>query len=148
MIGWLPLGRKGPKMHKTTAKIHLNILGYKEDGEHVALALEMDLRGYGATIDAALAELQDLVLAQISFALFKGHPETIWFRAEQRYWDLLRTARADLLARSIARLGSGSIATIAGLDDASSAQPTLMDLPEPHVIDERLTYLRDHAATS
>ena len=57
--------------------IVLNILGYHQDGEWVALALEMDLRGYGETFEAALADLRDLVEMQISFAHFKGHPEMI-----------------------------------------------------------------------
>ena len=35
--------------------IFLDVLGYRErEGEWVALALEMDLRGYGATYDQAL----------------------------------------------------------------------------------------------
>ncbi len=62
--------------------ITLSILGYQEDEEWVALALEMDLRGYGPTFEEALGELRDPVAAQISFALFKGQPDMIWKPAE------------------------------------------------------------------
>ena len=68
----------------------LSILGYREEGEWVALALEMDLRGYGETWEEALEELKDVVLMQINFAHFKEHPEMIWKDAEERYWRMFR----------------------------------------------------------
>ncbi|HKI86373.1 MAG TPA: hypothetical protein VKA53_06485, partial [Thermoanaerobaculia bacterium] len=54
------------------SEIKLRVLGYQEDGEWVALALEMDLRGYGETFQGALVELRDLVATQLSFADFKS----------------------------------------------------------------------------
>lgn len=76
----------------------LNILGYREDEEWVALALEMDLRGYGQTWDEALDDLRDLVLMQISFAHSKDQLDMIWKSAEERYWEMFRQAqRARLL---------------------------------------------------
>ena len=38
-------------------ELSINVLGYREEGQWVALALEMDLRGYGETFEAALREL-------------------------------------------------------------------------------------------
>jgi hypothetical protein len=58
-------------------RMALNILGYKEDGEWIALALEMDLRGHGKTWQSALVELNELVAMQVGFAHFKGQPELI-----------------------------------------------------------------------
>lgn len=76
----------------------LNILGYKEDGEWVALALEMDLRGYGATWEEAVDELRELVLMQISFAQAKNQLDMIWMSAEEKFWDMFREAqRAQIL---------------------------------------------------
>jgi hypothetical protein len=39
-------------------RVTLNIPGYFEDSEWVALALEMDLRGYGKTFYKALEDLK------------------------------------------------------------------------------------------
>ena len=64
----------------------ISVLGYQEDGEWVALALEMDLRGYGDTFETAMDDLKDHVLMQISFALQKGDPEMIFHPAEATYF--------------------------------------------------------------
>jgi hypothetical protein len=80
--------------HRT---ITFNVLGYREDGEWVALALELDLRGYGPTFETACVELEDLARAQISFALEMGKPEMIWFPAEQPYFDLFSKVRAGAI---------------------------------------------------
>ena len=77
----------------------LSVLGYQEEGEWVALVLEMDLRGYGATWEEAWQEVQELVVMQISFAHEKGQPEMIWKDAEPQYWEHFRQAqRAGVVA--------------------------------------------------
>jgi len=69
----------------------LNVLGYKDGDEVVALALEMDLRGYGATFDEALDDLKDLVRMQLGFALFKhGSLDMAYFPAAPPSWRSLR----------------------------------------------------------
>jgi hypothetical protein len=75
----------------------LNVLGYKEEGQWVALALEMDLRGYGETFDEAVEDLADLVKIQISFSRFKGQPELIWKPADAVWFGLFAQARRDYL---------------------------------------------------
>jgi hypothetical protein len=75
----------------------LSVLGYQEEGEWVALALEMDLRGYGPTFQQATQELQQLVSTQFEFARFKRQPELIWKPAEPIYWRLFEDARRDRL---------------------------------------------------
>ena len=74
-------------------EIFANILGYEENGEWVALALELDIRGYGKTFDEALEELTEFCLCQIGFADFKGQPELIYRPAEPVYWQLYEQAR-------------------------------------------------------
>jgi len=74
-------------------EIILNVLGYQEDDEWIALALEMDLRGYGATFDEAIKDLIDLVTMQIGFALFKNQPSMIFKPAEPRYFLLYQELR-------------------------------------------------------
>ena len=77
----------------------LNILGYQDDEGWVALALEMDLRGYGSTFDEAVRDLKDLVMAQISFARFKGEPGMIWYPADPIWFERFAAARQDRLSR-------------------------------------------------
>ena len=122
--------RKGqPAAKKKTSAPHdivLNVLGYREEGDWVALALEMDLRGYAATIDEALTELADLVATQMSFARFKRQPEMISKPAEPVYWRLFETAVLDHL-RDLA------------LDSAPSNpeyKARSLPLPPAHVIAE------------
>jgi len=67
-------------------KYIFRVLFYKEEKEWIALALEMDLRGYGKTKPAALKELSQLVASQETFAKFKNQIELVWFPAEEKYW--------------------------------------------------------------
>jgi hypothetical protein len=77
--------------------VTLNVLGYQEEGEWVALALEMDLRGYGETFEKAIAELADLVQMQISFSRFKGQPELMWKAAEPIWFERFAEVRREYL---------------------------------------------------
>jgi hypothetical protein len=60
-----------------------NVIIFREDSEWTALALEMNIRGYGATPAAAVQDVIELLDAQISFAVQMGHPESVWHRAPQ-----------------------------------------------------------------
>lgn len=64
------------------------VLGYQEEGEWCAHALNMDLRGYGKTFEDAFDELKGCVECHIETALEDGEPETIFFSAENHYWQL------------------------------------------------------------
>ena len=66
-----------PKSKPVLRELTVNILGYREEGQWVALALEMDLRGRGDTFEDAAAELEELIEMQVSFAYFKNKPELI-----------------------------------------------------------------------
>jgi hypothetical protein len=79
----------------------LNVLGYRENDEWVALAMEMDLRGYGPTFEEAVRDLADLVRMQVSFAHFKGQPEMVWKPAEGVWWELFAEVRRNLLEASM-----------------------------------------------
>ena len=84
------------------SSVNLSVLAYREGKDWVALALEMDLRGYGKTIDEAVRELSDLVAMQLSFARLKSQPELVWEPAEPQYWTLFTDAKRDQLLRSAA----------------------------------------------
>lgn len=106
----------------------LNVLGYREEGEWVALALEMDLRGYGQTWDEALDDLRDLVVMQISFAHFKGQLEMIWKSAEDEYWDRFREAQRARLLEAL---------THEHPEDAAELHAGGLAIPPAHVIAAR-----------
>lgn len=126
----LPTRPKGDAGAKENAKsvyfeTTLSILGYREDGEWVALALEMDLRGYGRTWTEALEELDELVLMQISFAHFKGQIDMIWKSAEEQYWELFRQAQRARLAE---------VAAAEHADDQVEFHAGGLVIPPAHVI--------------
>ena len=119
----MPEKRKEPARYD----ISLNILGYREEGEWVALALEMDLRGYGKSFNEAIADLRDLVIMQIGFALFKRQPDMILKPADPIWFQIYAERRRDWLA-SASEGGSsaGDEYQIAGLP-----------FPAPHIIAKR-----------
>lgn len=107
--------------------VTVSVLGFQEDGEWCALALEMDLRGYGRTFDEALEDLHDAMTMQISFAQFKGETDMIFHPAEPMYFSLFAQVRNDhivALARNCPTVESEY--TVAG-----------MPIPPAHVIAAR-----------
>ena len=108
-----------------TYELIVNVLGYQEDDEWCALALEMDLRGYGNTFEEAFEELDRCIEMQISYALQKGKPEMIFHAADPMFFDLLAKA---VMAH---RLSESGTATEEGYLFAS------MPFPPPSVISER-----------
>jgi len=89
--------RKTDSFDVNPSTVVLNVLGYQEDEDWVALALEMDLRGYGPTFGDALEELTDLVATQIRFAHFKGQAELIWKSAEPVWFERFADVRRERL---------------------------------------------------
>ncbi len=127
-------GRRGFRMAKKTKpskpapaahELVLSVLGYREEGEWIALALEMDLRGTGETFEDALSDLHDHVAMQISFARFKQQPELISRPAEPQYWRLFENAMRDYL-RNFA---------VGSFPKNPEYEARSLPLPEPHVID-------------
>jgi hypothetical protein len=90
-----------PPTETATYEFTLSVLGYREEGEWVALALEVDLRGFGSTFHEAVEDLRDLVRMQVSFAHYKGQPEMVWKPAEGVWWGLFLQVRRDFLEASV-----------------------------------------------
>jgi hypothetical protein len=65
----------------------IRVLLYKEDGEYVAHALEMDLLGYGTTEKSAMQALTDAILSQITFACQQQKKEMLSFPAEKKIFE-------------------------------------------------------------
>lgn len=85
--------------------VTMSVLGYREDDEWCALALEMDLRGYGRTFREALDDLRDSMTMQIGFAHFKDELDMIFHPAEPVYFSLYAQVRNDHLT-TLAKKGS------------------------------------------
>ena len=107
--------------------VTVSVLGFREDGVWCALALEMDLRGYGRTFDEALEDLHDALTMQIGFAQFKGETAMIFHPAEPMYFSLFAQVRNDhIVALATNRPAAESEYTVAG-----------MPIPPAHVIAAR-----------
>jgi hypothetical protein len=61
---------------KTTFEV--SVIVSREDATWTAHALEMDVRGYGDTSQAAIEDVVEMVMAQMTFAVQMGHPESVW----------------------------------------------------------------------
>lgn len=79
----------------------LNVLGVREDDAWCAIALDMSLRGYGDTFDAALQALLDAVDAQVSFAVENDNLDQIFIPAEPHYFRLYADMKREALKRTL-----------------------------------------------
>ena len=87
-----------PKMKKEEFRVTVNVLGYRETEDHVALALEMDLRGYGSSFEEALHDLEEQVAMQLSFALYKhGTVDMAMRPAEAVYFERFAEAKREAI---------------------------------------------------
>ena len=75
----------------------IRVLGFMEDELWCALALEMDLRGYGGSPDEAMLDLEHAIEAQVSFAIQHDNLENIFTPAEARYLDLYESPGKEVL---------------------------------------------------
>ena len=70
------------------AEFAIKVLGIKEDDGWYAIALSMNLRGYGNNFDGALKDLLQAIDAQLSYAYQHDTLEGIFVPAEKYYLDL------------------------------------------------------------
>jgi len=75
----------------------VSVLGFREDESWVALALELDIRGYGDTFEEALQEMVECIDMQINFSTFKEQPDMVFHPAAPEYYSLFAQVRSDLL---------------------------------------------------
>jgi len=73
----------------------------QEGEEFVAHALETDLLGYGKTEAAAIKELHELILCQISFARQKKEDSLLIFPAAKEYFERWENAHEAALRKEI-----------------------------------------------
>ncbi len=93
----------GTQKKELSSGICLSVLIYRDDDEgcFAAVALEMDIWGYGKTSKKAFQELVELVEMQISFAMFKEQPELIWKAADPVWFQRFADARRDQLREQV-----------------------------------------------
>jgi len=73
----------------------ISVILFREGSTWTALALEMDIRGYGSTRKSAVDDALAMIVAQVSFASQMGHVESIWKPAEEKYWRMWEKARRN-----------------------------------------------------
>jgi hypothetical protein len=100
-IETVPAGLEAPESLSFEGQIR--ILGFREGSQWVAIALEMDLWGYGQSFEAALQDLRDLVLMQVTFALSIDNPEMVWRDAEPAYFLVYERVRREELRSRLAQ---------------------------------------------
>ena len=82
-------------------ELSLSVIGVREDDSWCAIALEMSLRGYGATFEEALASLHQAIEAQVSFAIQHDTLDQILVPAEPHYFKLYADMKREALKRKL-----------------------------------------------
>lgn len=130
------MGRALSLEKKQTLTVNLNILGMQEDGQWLAIALEMDLIGVGATYAAAFESLLDAIKAQVRFCVEKKMIPSIFKAAPPIYWQLFEQTRMAVMK-----------AAISGNEQTGSAR--VDSLPISHLVadaQKKKSFSRVHAA--
>ena len=87
------------KKSENSGSAQVSVLGYLEDGDWVAHALEMNVIGVGDTWEEALSVLDENIRAQVSFAKYRGDDSLIFQPAPAEFFRKFREAReAELRA--------------------------------------------------
>ena len=74
----------------------MEVLGVREgDGTWCAISLELDLQGYGADLEGALADLTMAMQAQFEFAINdeRGEFDELFFATERQYFEMFNEYR-------------------------------------------------------
>ena len=111
-------------------EVYVSVLGYREDDQWCALALEMDLRGYGQSFDDAVKDLRDSMTMQIGFSLFKNEPAMIFYPADPMYFSLYAQVRNNRIMALVA--GSGGSTETEG-----EYAITGLQIPPAHMVANR-----------
>lgn len=69
-------------------EIDVRVVGLIEDNLWYARALELNLLGYGESFGEALEDLKGAIDAQVCYAARHDNLNTIYWSADQRYFDL------------------------------------------------------------
>jgi hypothetical protein len=79
----------------------VSVIVLRDGSTWTALALEMDIRGYGSSRKAAVDDALAMITAQVSFAVQMGHAESVWKPAEEKYWRMWENARRNQFVAEI-----------------------------------------------
>lgn len=89
---------------KRAERVTLNVLGVREEGKWCAIALEMSLRGYGDTYEDALADLQETIIAQVTYALeHYTNIDHILIPAEPQYFEMFTMVKREALKNEFSK---------------------------------------------
>ena len=105
-------------------RLELSVLGLMEERQWCAIALEMSLRGYGSTFEAAFEQLRETVKAQVTFTVEHGQLDQSIFPAEDHYINKYVEAKCAQARGVLVRYASAMASNIV-------AAKTNMDIPFP-----------------
>jgi hypothetical protein len=88
-------------MEKQFQNFQFRVLVYREVGQFVAHALEVDLLAFGETADAAVDELCNVINNQLNFARSKRDERLLHFPAEKELFDRWEAAHAAALRNEV-----------------------------------------------
>ena len=111
---------------KKPVSVTLNVLGVREDEKWCAIALEMSLLGYGETFEEALEDLQETIIAQVTYA--RDHHQTldhIFMPAEPHYVELHARLKSEALKTRFLNRGPVSTNPLSGRKHASASDKSL-----------------------
>ncbi|SRR6266481_3912444 len=80
------------KMHTNRYELPIRVLFYREGKDFVAHALELDLVAYGRNEKAAAQELEEMMMAQMSYASQLNEPELVYHPAPKEFFDRWESA--------------------------------------------------------
>lgn len=78
----------GNKAGLDAVEFDVRVVGLTEDNLWYARALELNLLGYGESFSEALEDLKGAIDAQVCYAARHGNLNTIYWNANERYFDL------------------------------------------------------------
>ena len=82
-------------MSEEAKAFEVSVIVFRDGATWTALALEMDIRGYGASRKAAVDDALAMITAQVSFAVQMGHAESVWKPADEKYRRMWENARRN-----------------------------------------------------
>ena len=91
----------GSEFGRDPVEFEVRVVGLAEDSLWYALALELNLLGYGESFDEALEDLEGAIDAQVCYAAIHNSLDGIAWRASQRYFDLYRSGAEETPRRKL-----------------------------------------------
>lgn len=99
-------------MGKFESGMAFNVLIKKSDSDFVAHCLELDIVATGRDLDEVLADMGDLITAQIDYAFSNDNLENLYHPAPADVWKEFYTCRVGRQKRRAVKTSAGPYGTV------------------------------------